>query len=158
MVRALLHVFGLWPVRKEVVKENIERRGVTRCFPEGRKNLVFHFGFLIGKHTSATLARKLFVVPVLVYLYAVEGKKVRHFNEYPIKFCSRPLHGRPIRGRPLASSGIAVSSVSLVSDALWRDALGRGPSYGRKTTNCPAKYVRICRDRPRRSLSAALSI
>jgi len=44
-------------------------------FSGGEKKLsfVFNFGFLIGKHTSATLARKLFVVPVLGYLYAVEG-------------------------------------------------------------------------------------
>jgi len=70
-------------------------------FSGGEKKLsfVFNFGFLIGKHTSATLARKLFVVPVLVYLYAVQGKKVRHFNRDPIKFWSWAAADSPIRGR-----------------------------------------------------------
>jgi len=105
-----LHVFGLWLLCKQAAKENIEQRGVTRCFPEGRKNLVFNFGFLIGKHTDATLARKLFVVPVLVYLYAVQGKKVHHFNQHPIKFWSRPLgrqpNQRPASRKPPAAAGL----------------------------------------------------
>jgi len=95
LVCPLLHVFGLWLLSRQAAKENIEQRGVTRCFPEGRKNLVFNFGFLIGKHTNATLARKLFVVPVLVYLYAIQVQKVHHFNQHPIKFCSWPLCRQP---------------------------------------------------------------
>ena len=85
-------------------KENIEQHGVTRCFPEGRKNLFLNFAFLIGKHPNTTLARKLSVMLVLGYLYASQEQKVHHFNERPIKCSWRRLRKQPDK-RPASAKG-----------------------------------------------------